>query len=371
MRLIAEFPAEKSAYGFHAFLLKEGVHNVYERLASGTYAVWVTDEEDVEKAMGWLAEFKQSPDDGRFTKQREESSPTGAAPDLKVRIRLPERPPFFTVTNFFLIVCFFLFFMDLGELLQEEKKTGDLAARYEVTEVERALLFDETQYMVDVDQFFQKHELHSNEELEKSSPEIKAEFEALKDRPRWKGAIGLLEGKSIRTSWDALPPGSLFHDIRQGEVWRLFTPALLHAGLLHIVLNMMVLWAVGRWVESRIGRFRFLVLCLAIGIFSNVFQYLVTGPNFVGFSGVDIGLIGFVWMRQKKAPWEGYPLSRFLVLTVLIWVGSMAVLELLSVGTLIFFHHPLPIVIANTAHIVGGLTGMFLGAFPFFRRRHS
>ena len=101
-----------------------------------------------------------------------------------------------------------------------------------------------------------------------------------------------------------------FEKIRQGEVWRLFTPCLLHFDFLHILFNMAWLWILGKQIEERIHWKKLGLLILIVGIVSNTAQYLVSGPSFLGFSGIVVGMAGFIWMRQRNAPWEGYPLSR-------------------------------------------------------------
>ena len=175
----------------------------------------------------------------------------------------------------------------------------------------------------------------------------------------------------MQRSWkdyDALPPGTLFGKIRQGEVWRLFTPVLLHGNLLHILFNMAWVWVLGRQIEQRIGIFRYLIFTLIIGVIANVFQYIASGPEFLGYSGIVMGMVGFIWMRQKMAPWEGYPLQPTIVRFILIYVMVLLVLELVSLG-LDFFHvTELYANIANTAHIIGGLTGIVLARLPFFSR---
>ena len=55
-------------------------------------------------------------------------------------------------------------------------------------------------------------------------------------------------------------------DIMHGEVWRLVTPILLHAGLIHLAFNMWVLVDLGTLVERRIGSVRYAVMVAAIAV---------------------------------------------------------------------------------------------------------
>ena len=53
-----------------------------------------------------------------------------------------------------------------------------------------------------------------------------------------------------------------------GQSWRLFTCMFLHIGLIHIALNMYILWQVGNLLERLTGNVGFLVLYLGSGLAS-------------------------------------------------------------------------------------------------------
>jgi membrane associated rhomboid family serine protease len=63
--------------------------------------------------------------------------------------------------------------------------------------------------------------------------------------------------------------------IAQGEVWRLFTPIFLHAGLLHIACNMLVLYWTGTRLEERYGSKEFLAFYLLAGVAANAGYFLI------------------------------------------------------------------------------------------------
>jgi GlpG protein len=82
-------------------------------------------------------------------------------------------------------------------------------------------------------------------------------------------------------------------EVMQGEVWRLFTPALLHGGpnfspmgVLHLLLNMWFMVNLGSMIEGRESGRKLLSLVLIIGVLSNLAQWRFEGPYFVGMSGV-------------------------------------------------------------------------------------
>ncbi|MBI5838912.1 MAG: rhomboid family intramembrane serine protease [Chloroflexi bacterium] len=79
--------------------------------------------------------------------------------------------------------------------------------------------------------------------------------------------------------------------IRAGELWRLFTPILLHGPIWHIGFNMYALYSLGTGLEWRMGHGRFLLLYLLAGFAGNVFSFLITPGQSVGASTSIFGLI--------------------------------------------------------------------------------
>ena len=73
-------------------------------------------------------------------------------------------------------------------------------------------------------------------------------------------------------------------------------------------------------------------------------------------------------MRQKKAPWEGYPLEQSTLIFLTVFVLGMAGIQITSFILLRFSIANFSINIANTAHIVGAITGIILGRIPFFSK---
>lgn len=89
--------------------------------------------------------------------------------------------------------------------------------------------------------------------------------------------------------------------VQSGEVWRLFTVALVHGGLTHLFFNMFSLLVLGNPVEATLGKARFLIIffvSLLTGSLSSV--YLSSYPYVsVGASGAVFGLFGaFIAMRK-------------------------------------------------------------------------
>ncbi len=373
MRLIGEFKDERQSFGFQAFLKKEGIQSLYDSTkdASGQtmFRLWIVEEDDFDQAWAFYQEWQKNPHDVRFEPKQEKVEPTvskPAPPKWKVRM-VRQQGSSFSLNNLMILICGLLFVLNGIQEKSIITQKGEAGYQLSFTPIEKKLLFDYPQYFVNLEKFLAEYPVKTMAEIKELPAAAQAAFQKAKDAPTWKGLTDLLMKRSLN-DYEKLPAGTLFGKIRQGEVWRLYSPVLLHGNWLHILFNMAWLWLLGRQIEQRIGIFRYLVLSLIVGIIANIAQYIMSGPEFLGYSGIVMGMVGFIWMRQKMAPWEGYPLNPTIVRFVVIYVAILLVLEMLSLG-LDFFHvTELYANIANTAHIIGGLTGVLLARLHFFSR---
>lgn len=84
------------------------------------------------------------------------------------------------------------------------------------------------------------------------------------------------------------------------EPWRFVTYALVHAGLLHFVFNMIVLWMVGPAIEQSIGRWPFLAAYLVSAAGAAVAVAWFTPASWVvGASGAIYALFGMLIGMQR------------------------------------------------------------------------
>ncbi len=85
-----------------------------------------------------------------------------------------------------------------------------------------------------------------------------------------------------------------------GEWYRLFTGAFLHAGIIHIGMNMLVLWLVGNQLERVLGHWRYLSLYMA-ALLAGSFAVMLYDPGIltVGASGAIFGLFGAMLAYQR------------------------------------------------------------------------
>ena len=138
-------------------------------------------------------------------------------------------------------------------------------------------------------------------------------------------------------------------EIISGQLWRLFTPIIIHFGIMHIAFNLLWLYQLGSVVEQRQSTRRMLILVIIISVLSNLAQYIWSGPIFGGMSGVVYGLLGYVWAQGKFNPRAGIGLNQNITAMMLVW---FVVCWLGLVGN-----------IANMAHTIGLVCGVFLGIF--------
>jgi membrane associated rhomboid family serine protease len=101
----------------------------------------------------------------------------------------------------------------------------------------------------------------------------------------------LAGGDDFVRQWSVIPA-----DIVAGKHWvTLLTAMFMHAGWLHIIGNMVFLWAFGPEIEDAMGRPRYLAFYLLSGLVASVAQIAAmrdsTVPN-LGASGAIAGVMG-------------------------------------------------------------------------------
>lgn len=156
----------------------------------------------------------------------------------------------------------------------------------------------------------------------------------------------------LRYADDSLP--SLLELLGRGEVWRWFTPMLLHFSVLHLAFNCAIGIELGRRLEGALGAGGFWLLVLAVAGASNLCQYAFgAGPLFGGLSGVVYGLLGFILVMARRMPgtpaWQ-LPPALSIALLVFLVVFTTGVTE------------PFGLFVANAAHWSGLVGGAVLAA---------
>src|SRR5205807_1876773 len=91
------------------------------------------------------------------------------------------------------------------------------------------------------------------------------------------------------------------------QYWRLITAMFLHAGIIHIALNMYALYLFGYLIEEAFGKARFIAIYLVAGFLASVASFAFGPPVEVGVgaSGAIFGLLG-AWVaynyRRRSNP---------------------------------------------------------------------
>jgi rhomboid protease GluP len=142
-------------------------------------------------------------------------------------------------------------------------------------------------------------------------------------------------------TWGGLQPLEI---ALHGEYYRLITATFLHGGLLHVALNMYVLWLLGSMIEPALGSGRFTAVYFISGLTASATSYWLGSPLQIGVgaSGAIFGLLG-AWLafsfRRRQTAW-GAAQFRW----ALMWIGINFFLGLSFSG------------VDNFAHL-GGLVG--------------
>ena len=377
MRLIGIFKTEDLAKRFSFYLKKEGVDNTLDaeiktEKENFAYQVWVHNEDRITFA---LEEYKHFCEDPQNTKYDAPPEPMEGIEEVKENnpqnnsflSEKPEGQRFFHygLTSLFFSICALIFFINFFQEMTIKKKEN-IPAIVLLTPIQYYLLFDVPHVLIKLDALIKKYHIDLTKPIKEQPPAIQKELTALDDLPFWKGFYDMF---FVKKGKDKKPFPPLFEKIRQGQVWRIITPCFLHKGFLHIIFNMLWLWVLGKQMEERISRWKYLLFVLIVGAISNISQYLMSGPYFLGFSGVIMGMVGFIWVRQKIAPWEGYPLPKATVLFLLFFILAMLGLQIFSFFFELAGRMPFSPNIANTAHIAGAIVGAILGRFSFFSWR--
>ncbi|MDP9190253.1 MAG: rhomboid family intramembrane serine protease [Acidobacteriota bacterium] len=150
--------------------------------------------------------------------------------------------------------------------------------------------------------------------------------------------------------------------IEEGQYWRLLSAMFLHGdgtargGLLHVGMNLYVLWQLGRLYEIMFGTRRFLLIYFVTGIGASIatllrFFLMHTDGASVGASGAIFGIIGALIISIRRSPrWKNERWARGVVQQLMFWI---------VVNIVIGFTVPQ---IDMAAHVGGFLTGLLLGA---------
>ena len=139
--------------------------------------------------------------------------------------------------------------------------------------------------------------------------------------------------------------------VAEGEWWRLVTATFLHGSLIHLGMNMLVLWLIGPPVEEYFGHARYLLLYLVSGLAGSAGALILSGGRpTVGASGAIFGLMGAALILEWRR----------------IWVFGGQALGLVVVNLALTFAIPGISIGGHIGGLIGG--GLCALAFSSFRR---
>lgn len=271
VRAIGNLPSEAQARLFGDYLLASGIKNEQEADSDGTWVVWVADDDQLAQAGELLTRFKAAPESPEFARRAADADQIRREEkksEARWRRRVHGRKQIVPGTTVFRPGPLTFTLVCLCVMIAVRSRLGDNV------DAIRSLFISE--YMPN------------------------------------------------GTNW--------FSEVKAGEVWRVFTPMLIHFGFPHLLFNMLWLFRLGSMIETVHGSGRLALLVLAIAGLSNIAQYVIDDPGFGGMSGVNYGLFGYVWIRGKFDPSSGFfvtPQDKLLMLGWFAlcftgWVGPIA-----------------------------------------------
>lgn len=375
MRIVCEIrgtPPLPDPIGLSRLLLSKGIKNECEEtiLPSGEtlFRIWVLDEDEVVHAKALFEQYRDHPEEFKGIEPPPPAPPVqppSQHDESKLSSPFSIGGPISTVILALVSLLFIFSVLNRPASVIPPKIEGVKEAP-RLSPLEQALLFDYPHYFALRDELLKIYTPEEIKEGKAPSYAAKSLMREMEKTPFWNGlydrAVDHIADKKVPLAYE----GPLFEKIKEGECWRFFTPALLHYDFLHIFFNVLWFLVLAGQIEKRIGSFRFLLLLLLAAIVSNTAQYIMSGPFFLGLSGLVCAMAAFIWAREQTAPWEGYLLHRMTIIFLLIFVFGIFGLQLTFFFTQIFLGIKLQMPIANTAHIIGGVVGYLLGRLKYF-----
>ncbi len=388
MRLIGTFKDQNQARDLSTFLEYSGITTQLDvetnkdwgsvNYGDTVSTLWVIDEDQMNDAFAKKEEFLNNPQKALSKvssinkswiqepfKEKIKEVPLKIIRDKKLNDL--GQNGFGLITTGILITCILLLFISTLTMPQFTNMPENIPNNVLLTpKINKVLLFDYPKAYATLDKIISAYGIESLQNPNDMPPQEKVLINTFNNTPYWKGFYEKLVSffSEEKPLWNF--PEPMFEKIREGQIWRLLTPIFLHYDIFHLFFNMIWLIVLGRQMEQHLGVGRYILFIVLTGILSNTFQYLMTGPNFIGFSGVLCAMLTFIWMRQKKAAWEGYQLQSSTFTFVMLFIIAMFGIQLLSFFMEIFSHSAFSPGIANTAHLSGALLGLILGRLDFF-----
>lgn len=365
MRLLCTLRKQEEAESLSAILTRNGIDNRIEAemntdwgspdYGTPVFRLWIVEEDQMALAMPLYEKYQQEP-----VLTPKESK---ILQEPMRRVKPPRKPlsqSVGPVTRYLIALCCLLFILSVVTDSQLKQDSNESYATGFSSPIKKEMLYDYPRAYEIISKLVSLFGVNALQS-ETPPPDAKPLLEELNHTPYWQGFY-----ETIVSGQQTNAP--LFEKLRQGEIWRLFSPIFLHGDLLHLLFNMLWLFVLGKQIEAHLGPARYLSFIFLAAAFTNTAQYLMGGPNFIGFSGVLCAMITYVYVRQRKAPWEGYQMQRSTFIFIMLFIFGMLGIQLISFVLQMTLGETLPSMIANTSHLSGAALGLLLGITPFFTR---
>ncbi|MHC6180766.1 rhomboid family intramembrane serine protease [Clostridium sp. JNZ X4-2] len=112
--------------------------------------------------------------------------------------------------------------------------------------------------------------------------------------------------------------------IAGGQYYRLFNCMFLHAGIIHLGVNMYSLYIMGTFIEKVYGKFKYIIIYFISGIISSMTSYIFSPSISVGASGAIFGLLGAALvfaLKMKQQMGKGFIMNILSVIIMNLIIG--------------------------------------------------
>ena len=145
--------------------------------------------------------------------------------------------------------------------------------------------------------------------------------------------------------------------VLNGQVWRLLTSTFLHFSMLHIAGNMIVLVYIGSLIESKLGRWNYLIIYLLAGVCASITSVVWHDEGVMaGASGAIFGLFG-VLLALLSTPFYETNARRALLIST----GIFVVYSIIPIG-----RH-----VDHAAHFGGLAAGYIFGMMAYLGLKYQ
>jgi len=145
--------------------------------------------------------------------------------------------------------------------------------------------------------------------------------------------------------------------VLNGQVWRLITNIFMHFSLIHLASNMIVLIYIGSMIESKLGKWNYLLLYLFTGICASMIS-VIWHTNSIGggASGAIFGLFGILLALLSTDFYENNARRALLIST-----GVFVAINIIQFNSQV----------DHAAHIGGLLSGYVMGLVAYWGLKYK